>query len=181
MLTFTLMVPQPNVILLRAGVYDSSVMILLHVGVLTVSLDTTSYHFVKYLFFFLLMMHFSPLHYRVIGTVDASRCFNCGSYNHSLKECPKPRDNAAVNSARKQHNSKRNLPAGSRLPTRYYQNSPGGKFDGLRAGVLGAETRQCLGIGASWLTLHFIVELFAVIIISFFIVACLMSVFFFPF
>ncbi|XXG83947.1 hypothetical protein AAC387_Pa10g1583 [Persea americana] len=84
---------------------------------------------------------------RVIGTVDASRCFNCGSYNHSLKECPKPRDNAAVNSARKQHNSKRNLPAGSRLPTRYYQNSPGGKFDGLRAGVLGAETRQCLGIG----------------------------------
>lgn len=125
-------------------------------------------------------MHFFPL-YRVIGTVDASRCFNCGSYNHSLKECPKPRDNAAVNSARKQHNSKRNLPAGSRLPTRYYQNSPGGKFDGLRAGVLGAETRQCLGIGASWLTLHLIVELFAVIVFSIFIVACLMSFFFFSF
>lgn len=119
------------------------------------------------------MMHFVLLHYRVIEALDASRCFNCGSYNHSLKECPKPRDNAAVNSARKQHNSKRNLPAGPRLPTRYYQNSPGGKFDGLRAGALGAETRQCLGIGVSWLTLHFIVELCAIITLSMFIVACL--------
>uniref|UniRef100_A0A5B6ZBF1 CCHC-type domain-containing protein n=1 Tax=Davidia involucrata TaxID=16924 RepID=A0A5B6ZBF1_DAVIN len=83
--------------------------------------------------------------------VDASRCFNCGSYNHSLKECPKPRDNVAVNNARKQHKSRRNQNASSRSssrnPTRYYQNSPGGKYDGLRPGVLGAETRQLLGLG----------------------------------
>ncbi|KAF3782961.1 Zinc finger CCHC domain-containing protein 8 [Nymphaea thermarum] len=76
-----------------------------------------------------------------------SRCFNCGSYNHSLKECPKPRDNVAVNNARKKHNSKRKTPLGPRLPTRYYQNSPGGKFDGIKPGVIGSETRQCLGIG----------------------------------
>ncbi|CAN6455721.1 unnamed protein product [Victoria cruziana] len=76
-----------------------------------------------------------------------SRCFNCGSYNHSLKECPKPRDNVAVNNARKKHNSKRKTPLGPRLPTRYYQNSPGGKFEGIKPGVLGSETRQCLGIG----------------------------------
>ncbi|KAG9450062.1 hypothetical protein H6P81_010027 [Aristolochia fimbriata] len=82
-----------------------------------------------------------------IEVVEASRCFNCGSYNHSLKECPKPRDNVAVNNARKQHNLKRNPTLGPRCPTRYYQNSPGGKFDGLKPGVLGAETRQCLGIG----------------------------------
>lgn len=84
---------------------------------------------------------------RVIETSDAPRCFNCSSYNHSLKECPKPRDNAAVNNARKQHNSKRNPAAGPRLPSRYYKSSPGGKFEGLRPGFLGAETRQCLGIG----------------------------------
>lgn len=42
-----------------------------------------------------------------LKVVDASRCFNCGSYNHSLKECPKPRDNVAVNNARKQHKSRR--------------------------------------------------------------------------
>ncbi|XP_030952719.1 uncharacterized protein LOC115975839 isoform X2 [Quercus lobata] len=77
----------------------------------------------------------------------ASRCFNCASYNHSLKECPKPRNNAAVNNARKQHMSKRNQNAGSRNPTRYYQNTPGGKYDGLRPGALDAETRKLLGLG----------------------------------
>ncbi|XP_057490219.1 uncharacterized protein LOC130776144 isoform X2 [Actinidia eriantha] len=79
--------------------------------------------------------------------VNASRCFNCGSYNHSLKECPKPRDNAAVNNARNQHKSKRNQNASSRNPTRYYQDSPGGKYGGLKPGVLDAETRQLLGLG----------------------------------
>lgn len=79
-------------------------------------------------------------------TLEASRCFNCGSYSHSLKECSKPRDNAAISNARKQHNSKRNPAAGTRGPSRYYQKAPG-KFDDLRAGVLGPETRECLGIG----------------------------------
>ncbi|XP_008790601.2 uncharacterized protein LOC103707757 [Phoenix dactylifera] len=79
-------------------------------------------------------------------TLEASRCFNCGSYSHSLKECPKPRDNVAISNARKQHKSKRNPAAGTRGQSRYYQKAPG-KFDDLRAGVLGAETRECLGIG----------------------------------
>ncbi|KAM1739382.1 hypothetical protein ACFX11_015110 [Malus domestica] len=76
---------------------------------------------------------------------DASHCFNCGSYNHSLKKCPKPRNNAAVNSARKQLKSKRNQNAGSCNPTRYYQkSSAAGKYDGLRPGVLDAETQKLL-------------------------------------
>ncbi|XP_038697270.1 zinc finger CCHC domain-containing protein 8-like [Tripterygium wilfordii] len=78
---------------------------------------------------------------------DASRCFNCESYSHSLKECPKPRDNVAVNNARRQHKSKRNQNPGLRNPTRYYQNSTGGKYDGLRPGALDTETRQLLGLG----------------------------------
>ncbi|CAL5415136.1 unnamed protein product [Camellia sinensis] len=82
-----------------------------------------------------------------LKVVDASRRFNCGSYNHSLKECPKPRDNVAVNNARKQHKSRCNKNAGSCNPTRYYQNSAGGKYDGLRPGVLDAETRKLLGLG----------------------------------
>ncbi|WVY95513.1 hypothetical protein V8G54_034601 [Vigna mungo] len=67
---------------------------------------------------------------------DPARCFNCGSYNHSLRECQRPRDNTAVNNARKQHKSRRNQNSSSRNPTRYYQNSPAGKYDGLRPGVL---------------------------------------------
>ncbi|XP_021736343.1 uncharacterized protein LOC110702899 [Chenopodium quinoa] len=79
--------------------------------------------------------------------LDAPRCFNCGSYSHSLKECPKPRDNAAVNNSRKQLKSKRNQTAGTRNPTRYYQDTPGGKYEGLRPGALDAETRRLLGLG----------------------------------
>lgn len=64
-----------------------------------------------------------------------------------MRECPRPRDNAAVNVARKQHKSKKNQNSASRNPTRYYQDSPAGKFDGLRPGALDAETRQLLGLG----------------------------------
>lgn len=77
----------------------------------------------------------------------APRCFNCESYNHSLKDCPKPRDNAAVNTARKQRQANKNNTSSSRNPTRYYQATPGGKYDGLIPGVLSAETRQLLGLG----------------------------------
>ncbi|CAA6671424.1 unnamed protein product [Spirodela intermedia] len=81
-----------------------------------------------------------------VEPLEASRCFNCGSYSHSLKDCPRPRDSAAINLARRQHSSRRNSASGQRGQTRYYQISTG-KFDGLRAGVLGPELRESLGIG----------------------------------
>lgn len=79
--------------------------------------------------------------------LDDSRCFNCSSYGHGLKDCPMPRDNVAVNSARKQHRSQRNQSANSRNSVRYYQSSRGGKYEGLTPGVLDPETRQLLGLG----------------------------------
>ncbi|RZC58342.1 hypothetical protein C5167_005649 [Papaver somniferum] len=82
-----------------------------------------------------------------LEAVEASRCFNCSSYNHALKDCPKPRDHTAVNNARKEHNSKKNQTSGPHKNTRYYESSSGGKYDGLRPGFLGTETRQLLGIG----------------------------------
>ncbi|RYR32767.1 hypothetical protein Ahy_A10g047293 isoform B [Arachis hypogaea] len=78
---------------------------------------------------------------------DAARCFNCGSYSHSLRDCTRPRDSAAVNIARKQHKTRRNQNASSRNPTRYYQDSPTGKYAGLRPGALDDVTRQLLGLG----------------------------------
>ncbi|XP_073293111.1 uncharacterized protein [Primulina huaijiensis] len=81
-------------------------------------------------------------------SLDTSRCFNCGSYSHALRDCPKPRDNVAVNNARKQHKSaKRNQHSGSRNSTRYYQDSRVKKYDGLVPGSLDAETRKLLGLG----------------------------------
>ncbi|KAG2325273.1 hypothetical protein Bca4012_039763 [Brassica carinata] len=78
---------------------------------------------------------------------DPPRCFNCGGYSHSLRECPKPFDRLAVNSARKLQKSKRNQNGGSRLPSRYYQKAQSGKYDGLKPGTLDAETRQLLNLG----------------------------------
>uniref|UniRef100_A0A1J3GEE3 Zinc finger CCHC domain-containing protein 8 n=1 Tax=Noccaea caerulescens TaxID=107243 RepID=A0A1J3GEE3_NOCCA len=80
-------------------------------------------------------------------TDDPPRCFNCGAYSHSMRECPKPFDRAAVSTARRQHKSRRNQTPGSRLPSRYYQSPQGGKYDGLKPGSLDAETRQLLGLG----------------------------------
>lgn len=80
--------------------------------------------------------------------IDApSRCFNCGSYSHALRECPRPRDNVAVNNARNQLKSQRNQSSSSRNPTRYYQDSSAGKYAGLRPGALDDATRQLLGLG----------------------------------
>ncbi|XP_073280854.1 uncharacterized protein [Primulina huaijiensis] len=81
-------------------------------------------------------------------SLDTSRCFNCGSYSHALRDCPKPRDNVAVNNARKQHKSaKRNQHSASRNSTRYYQDSQVKKYVGLVPGALDAETRKLLGLG----------------------------------
>ncbi|EPS69305.1 hypothetical protein M569_05460, partial [Genlisea aurea] len=84
---------------------------------------------------------------RGIQDLDSSRCFNCGSYSHSLKDCPRPRDNTAVNNARKEHKSKRNQNPNSRNATRYYQSPRRGKYDDLRPGSLNADTKKALGLG----------------------------------
>ncbi|KAH9607048.1 hypothetical protein KSS87_013823 [Heliosperma pusillum] len=78
---------------------------------------------------------------------EAPRCFNCGSYNHPLSGCTKSFNKAAVNSARKEFQSKKNPNGNPRVVTRYYQNSPSGKFDGIKPGALSAETRKALGLG----------------------------------
>lgn len=83
---------------------------------------------------------------RGLNPLNASRCFNCGTYGHSLNECPKPRDNLAISNARKEHQLKKNQNGGPRVLTRYYQNTPRGKYDGLKPGALDAETRKLLGL-----------------------------------
>ncbi|XP_071714308.1 uncharacterized protein [Rutidosis leptorrhynchoides] len=79
--------------------------------------------------------------------LNASRCFNCDAYDHSLKECPKPYNKVVVNNARRMYLLKNKRPAAPRVLTRYYQHSPGGKFDGLKPGCLGPEARKLLGLG----------------------------------
>ncbi|KAL4567246.1 hypothetical protein LXL04_022823 [Taraxacum kok-saghyz] len=79
--------------------------------------------------------------------MNASRCFNCDAYDHSLKECRKPFNKEVVSNALKLHQLKSKGSSGSCVLTRYYQNTPGGKFDGLKPGCLDVETRKLLGLG----------------------------------
>ncbi|XP_051140290.1 uncharacterized protein LOC127257842 isoform X1 [Andrographis paniculata] len=85
---------------------------------------------------------------RGVETLHSSRCFNCGSYNHGVKECPKPRDNVAIHDAWEQHKAKKKQHANSSNSIRYYQSSRGGKYDGLAPGCLDADTRRAMGLGA---------------------------------
>ena len=85
--------------------------------------------------------------FRNLESIDeGSRCFNCGSYSHAIRDCPRPRDYAAINNARKLMQEKRGSASGPRMTSRYYQLSPGAKYDDLKPGIIGSETRQLLGI-----------------------------------
>ncbi|BBN09437.1 zinc finger CCHC domain-containing protein 8 [Marchantia polymorpha subsp. ruderalis] len=83
----------------------------------------------------------------IIEPEESSRCFNCGAYTHSLLNCTRPRDANAIKKSRQSHSEKKGGFIRGRAPTRYYQSSPGGKFDDIKPGALGNETRQSLGIG----------------------------------
>lgn len=52
---------------------------------------------------------------------------------------------AAIKQARDTLNSRRG--PRQRTVSRYYQSSPGGKFDDLKPGVLSLEARKAIGIG----------------------------------
>ena len=78
---------------------------------------------------------------------EATRCFNCGSYSHALRDCQRPRNYDAINSARSNHNSKKAFPSGPRVPVRYYQTPAGGKDDDERKpGGPARETREPSGV-----------------------------------
>jgi hypothetical protein len=85
--------------------------------------------------------------YIELAPEEAARCFNCGSYSHGLKDCHRPRDTVAISFARRTHALRKGLQSVPRSASRYYQTTPGGKFEKLKPGVLGTETRQLLGIG----------------------------------
>lgn len=73
---------------------------------------------------------------------------------------------AAINSARKQHGAKKNLSNANHGQNRYYQTKPG-KFEDLKPGVLGSETRECLGIGVSNPLVSFLSYRFHIMLVNF--------------
>lgn len=85
--------------------------------------------------------------------LNQSRCFNCGSYSHALKDCTKPHNRAAVDAARREMAESRptnTFKGKANATSRYFTEAEGGgapdELAGLKRGVLSSELRLALGL-----------------------------------
>uniref|UniRef100_A0A3Q4HPC2 Zinc finger CCHC domain-containing protein 8 n=1 Tax=Neolamprologus brichardi TaxID=32507 RepID=A0A3Q4HPC2_NEOBR len=73
-----------------------------------------------------------------------SMCFNCGSSSHQLRDCPKPKDMAAINERRKEFNQSNNQAMQSNQ--RYHADEVEERFAKYKPGVMSEELLTALGI-----------------------------------
>ncbi|XP_068166456.1 zinc finger CCHC domain-containing protein 8 [Antennarius striatus] len=73
-----------------------------------------------------------------------SLCFNCGLSGHQLRDCPKPKDMAAINERRKEFNQNNNQAIQSNQ--RYHADKVEERFAKYKPGVMSVELLTALGI-----------------------------------
>uniref|UniRef100_A0A3Q3MN85 Zinc finger CCHC domain-containing protein 8 n=1 Tax=Mastacembelus armatus TaxID=205130 RepID=A0A3Q3MN85_9TELE len=73
-----------------------------------------------------------------------SMCFNCGSSSHQLRDCPKPKDMAAINERRKEFNQNNNQ--GNQSNQRYHADEVEERFAKYKPGVMRQDCLTALGI-----------------------------------
>ncbi|KAK5871520.1 hypothetical protein PBY51_004399 [Eleginops maclovinus] len=73
-----------------------------------------------------------------------SMCFNCGSSGHQLRDCPKPKDMAAINERRKEFNQNSNQSMTSNQ--RYHADEVEERFAKYKPGVMSEDLLTALGI-----------------------------------
>ncbi|KAF0033897.1 hypothetical protein F2P81_013963 [Scophthalmus maximus] len=78
-----------------------------------------------------------------------SMCFNCGSASHQLRDCPKPKDMAAINERRKEFNQNSNQ--GPQSNQRYHADEVEERFAKYKPGVMSEELLSALGIDGNTL------------------------------
>ncbi|XP_029018082.1 zinc finger CCHC domain-containing protein 8 [Betta splendens] len=78
-----------------------------------------------------------------------SLCFNCGSSSHQLRDCPKPKDMAAINERRKEFNQNSNQTLQSNQ--RYHADEVEERFAKYKPGVMSEELLTALGVDGSTL------------------------------
>ncbi|XP_067861868.1 zinc finger CCHC domain-containing protein 8 [Heptranchias perlo] len=69
-------------------------------------------------------------------------CFNCGSTEHQLKDCPKPRDVARINEKRKEFMTMASDSPNSGAQQRYHAE----RFEKFKPGVISVELKEALGM-----------------------------------
>ncbi|XP_061528407.1 zinc finger CCHC domain-containing protein 8 isoform X1 [Phycodurus eques] len=100
---------------------------------------------------------YQQIFYQVIGTdgqdIDVkdkrpkSMCFNCGSSGHQMRDCPKPKDMAAINERRKEFNQ--NLAGLSNQ--RYHADEVEERFSKYKPGILSEDLLSALGLDSNTL------------------------------
>ncbi|XP_021167269.2 zinc finger CCHC domain-containing protein 8 [Fundulus heteroclitus] len=78
-----------------------------------------------------------------------SMCFNCGSSAHQLRDCPQPRDMAAINERRKEFNQ--NSSQVTQSNQRYHADEVEERFAKFKPGVLSEELLAALGVDGTTL------------------------------
>ncbi|XP_047447826.1 zinc finger CCHC domain-containing protein 8 [Mugil cephalus] len=78
-----------------------------------------------------------------------SMCFNCGSATHQLRDCPKPKDMAAINERRKEFNQNNNQSMQSNQ--RYHADEVEERFSKYKPGVMSEELLTALGVDGNTL------------------------------
>ncbi|XP_056233201.1 zinc finger CCHC domain-containing protein 8 isoform X2 [Seriola aureovittata] len=78
-----------------------------------------------------------------------SMCFNCGSSSHQLRDCPNPKDMAAINERRKEFNQNNNQAMQSNQ--RYHADEVEERFAKYKPGVMSEELLTALGIDGNTL------------------------------
>ncbi|NP_001086929.1 zinc finger CCHC domain-containing protein 8 [Xenopus laevis] len=72
-------------------------------------------------------------------------CFNCGSEEHQMRDCPKPRDQAHINMKRKEFLDACGE-AGNQNQQRYHAEEVEERFGKYKPGVISEELQEALGI-----------------------------------
>ncbi|XP_053181518.1 zinc finger CCHC domain-containing protein 8 [Scomber japonicus] len=78
-----------------------------------------------------------------------SMCFNCGSSSHQMRDCPKPKDMAAINERRKEFNQNSNQAVQGNQ--RYHADEVEERFSKYKPGVMSEELLSALGIDGNTL------------------------------
>ncbi|XP_029916629.1 zinc finger CCHC domain-containing protein 8 [Myripristis murdjan] len=76
-----------------------------------------------------------------------SICFNCGSSTHQLRDCPEPKDMAAINERRKEFTQSTN-----QTNQRYHADEVEERFTKYKPGVMSEELLTALGAGSNTLS-----------------------------
>uniref|UniRef100_A0A669PF40 Zinc finger CCHC domain-containing protein 8 n=1 Tax=Phasianus colchicus TaxID=9054 RepID=A0A669PF40_PHACC len=77
-----------------------------------------------------------------------SHCFNCGSEEHQIKDCPKPRNAARISEKRKEFMEACGEASNQNFQQRYHAEEVEERFGKFKPGVISGELQDALGVTA---------------------------------